>query len=121
MRNKKIDKRLFTFPALQRVGVTAIVVDIIEKEDRAAVSSAAASVTADSTPQPTPTPEPDQIVIRSYLLALNPQDALVLKHLIDAGGKFDFVLRDPTSTELFNLSPVLQEFLEDRYQLKVKE
>jgi pilus assembly protein CpaB len=114
--------KLFTFAALQRVGVTAIVVDIIESgREGGNVTSASGSVSADSTPVPTPTPEPSAVIVKAYLLALRPQDALVLKHLIDADGRFDFVLRDPTSTELFSLSPVMQEYLIDQYQLKLKE
>ncbi len=120
---QQAQKKLFTFDALQRVGVTAIIIDIIDNKGSSggSVTSAAANVTANSTPVPTPTPEPSSVVTKAYLLALTPQDALVLKHLIDSGGIFDFVLRDPTSTELYSLSPVMQEYLIDRYQLKVKE
>jgi Flp pilus assembly protein CpaB len=113
-------KKLFTFDALQRVGITAIIIDIID-QNATNVTSASANVTAGSTPVPTPTPEPSSVVTKAYLLALTPQDALVLKHLVDADGRFDIVLRDPTSTELFNLSPVMKEYLIDRYQLKVKQ
>ncbi len=112
------ETRLFTFDALQRVGVTAIIVDIIEEEGDGAAS---AVVTAGATPQPTPIPQPSQINIQAYLLALTPQDALVLKHLVDAGSRFDLVLRNPTSTELFDLSPVMREYLIDRYQLEIKK
>jgi hypothetical protein len=59
--------------------------------------------------------------VRAYLLAVSPQDALVLKHLQDAGGNFDFVLRSPTSTELYELTPVISDYLNDRYQLEYEK
>jgi len=57
--------------------------------------------------------------VRAYLLILNPQDALLLKHFIDTGAKFDLVLRAPTSDQLFDLQTVMSEYLIDRYQLEV--
>jgi len=105
--------RLFTFDAMQRVGVMAIVVDIINKE------SQSSTIPAQGNPQPTPQPELSNIRVKAYLLALTPQDALVLKHLQDVNGKFDIVLRPPTSTELFKLNPVLSEYIIDQYQLDV--
>jgi len=53
--------------------------------------------------------------IEAYLLALSPQDALMLKHFKDTGATFDIVLRAPTSTTLFELQPVNQDYLVDRY------
>jgi pilus assembly protein CpaB len=58
-------------------------------------------------------------VVRAYLLALNPQDALVLKHLKDNGGVFDLVLRSPTSTQSFDLTPVTQEYIVELYGLEI--
>jgi Flp pilus assembly protein CpaB len=117
---QKTETRYFTFPALQRVGVTAIVVDVLDQQQNNSnpVTSASANVSADE-PLPTPTPEPKNVRTKSYLLAVSPQDAMVLKNLIDAGGKFDFVLRNPTSTELWDLSPVMREYIVERYQLKL--
>jgi hypothetical protein len=57
--------------------------------------------------------------VRAYLLALAPQDALTLKHLNDSGAKFDFVLRAPTSTQLFELQTVNSDYLVDRYELTI--
>jgi hypothetical protein len=74
---------------------------------------------ANPTPQPTPTPAPSQIQPTAVLLALNPQDALVLKHLKDAGATFDIVLRAPNSNTTFDLKPVMPEYLIDRYGLTV--
>ena len=54
----------------------------------------------------------------ALLLALDPQDALVLKHLKDTGAIFDLVLRSPTSNLLFDLEPVTDEYLIDLYGLE---
>jgi len=35
------------------------------------------------------------------------------------GANFDLVLRNPASTELFELTPVTVEYLLERYQLEV--
>jgi pilus assembly protein CpaB len=64
------------------------------------------------------TPEP-ATRIRSYLFALDPQDALLLKHLKDTGAIFDIVLRAPTSTVEFELTPVTEEYLIELYGLDV--
>jgi pilus assembly protein CpaB len=66
-----------------------------------------------------PTPQPSDVRVKAYLLALQPQDALVLKHLKDSGATFDMVVRSPTSNSLFELSPVTSEYIVDRYQLEV--
>jgi hypothetical protein len=57
--------------------------------------------------------------IKSYLLALNPQDALVLKHLKDTGAVFDIVLRAPKSSVQFDLTPVTEEYIIEYYGLQV--
>jgi pilus assembly protein CpaB len=57
--------------------------------------------------------------INSYLLALSPQDALVLKHLNDTGATFDFVIRAPTSTTQFDLTPVTAEYIVELYGLEI--
>jgi pilus assembly protein CpaB len=92
---------LFTFNAMQRINITATVVDII--------------------PPPEGSNEPPTTTIRAYLLALSPQDALVLKHLVDTGADMDFVLRSPTSRQPFELIPVNQDYLIDRFQLQPRE
>jgi Flp pilus assembly protein CpaB len=105
--------RLFTFDALQRVEVSAIVVDIINQNQNATSTS----TTPEGT-QPSGT-NLSNYRIKAYLVALNPQDALIIKHLKDAGAIFDLVLRSPTSTESFDLNPVLSDYLIDRYQLEI--
>ena len=99
--------RLFTFDAFQRIKITAIVADVIAEPES-------------TTPgQPQPTPNPADRRVRAYLLAMSAQDALVLKHMRDTGAIFDFVLRSPTSNELFDVSPVTVEYLLQRYELQI--
>ncbi len=111
---------LFTFNALQRVTISAIVVEITpSRQTSSSTATGARSAEAEGTPQPTPTPEPSQIEPQAVLIALSPQDALILKHLKDAGGIVDIVLRAPTSNQIFELNPVMPEYLRDRYDLVI--
>ena len=106
--------RSFTFGAFQNLGITALVADIIVQDNQ----GNAAQRIADAA-EPEPTDSLENIVVRAYLLALNPQDALVLKHLKDNGGVFDLVLRSPTSTQSFDLTPVTQEYIVELYGLEI--
>jgi hypothetical protein len=99
--------RLFTFDAFQRVQISAIVADVV----------AESGTTAEGAAQPTPNPA--DIRVRAYLLAMTPQEALVLKHMRDTGAVFDIVLRSPTSNELFDVNPVTVDYLLQRYELTV--
>ena len=101
--------RLFTFDALQRVQVSAIVVDVTSEQSSTAPTQGGAQ----------PTPNPVSVRVKAYLLAVNAQDALVLKNMRDSGAVFDIVLRSPSSNELFNISPVTEEYLLQRYELQI--
>lgn len=105
------EPRMFTWEVLQKIQISAVVVEILTTEENQAQQAAPGGAQ--------PTPQPQDIEVRAYLLALNPQDALVLKNLIDSGAKFDIVLRSPTSTELFNVIPVTSEYLIERFQLEI--
>jgi Flp pilus assembly protein CpaB len=59
-------------------------------------------------------PAPDAI-----LLAVAPQEALILKYLIDAGAPMDFLLRAPGNNSLLAVTPVDEQFLTDYFQLDV--
>ncbi len=107
-----------TFDAMQRVGITALVADIVYEEQPQQAPSVPV-VGEEQEPQPQPTPKPSEITVKAYLLAMSPQDALVLKHLKDIGAEFDFVLRSPTSTEIFDLTPINSDYLMDRYELEI--
>jgi pilus assembly protein CpaB len=111
---------LFTFDAIQRIEIAAMVVDVVQTQQQAAGGQVELPGQVEGTPQPTPTPSRQQVNAVAILLAMSPQDALVLKHLKDAGGVFDIVLRAPTSNQLFELEPVWDEYLIDRYELEVE-
>jgi Flp pilus assembly protein CpaB len=102
--------RAFTFDALQKISVTGLVMDVITETRPAGVQGAV---------QPTATPGPPKTVIKAYLLALKPQDALILKYLKDSGAIFDIVVRAPTSTGVFELTPVTQEYIIEFYALQI--
>jgi pilus assembly protein CpaB len=89
--------RLFTFDAFQQIQVTAVVAEVITDEQG----------------------QTHQGRVLAYLFALAPQDALVLKHMRDTGAIFDFVLRSPTSTELFEVSPVTIDYLIQLFELRI--
>lgn len=99
--------RNFTVDAFQKVEVTALVMDVVNQQDNASIT------VSDQANNRTTTS------ISSYLLALDPQDALVLKHLKDLGANFDIVLRNPTSTTQFDLTPVTEEYLVELYGLEI--
>ncbi|NIW47306.1 MAG: hypothetical protein GWN30_21930 [Gammaproteobacteria bacterium] len=104
--------RLFTFDAMQAVDITAMVVDVTYEEGQSPVPAVGEE-------GPRPTPQPVDVNVRAYLLALDPQDALVLKHLKDLGGRFDIVLRASNSIIRFDLQPVISEYLIDKYELEI--
>jgi hypothetical protein len=89
--------RNFTIDAFQKITVTALVVQVVGTDANGN----------------------SQKQTSSYLLALDPQDALVLKHLKDQGAIFDIVLRAPTSTNQFDLTPVTEEYITELYGLEV--
>lgn len=103
--------RTFTIDSLQNLNVTAMVVDIIQEEG----GGDAALLGADGGAQE----EDVQTNVRAYLLALNPQDALILKHLKDTEAIFDIVLRAPTSSVQFELTPVTEEYIIEYYGLEI--
>jgi Flp pilus assembly protein CpaB len=118
---EETESRLFTFDAFQRIEVTALVLEVIEQEQQRTNVPLATTGEGEEAEAPVPqtaAAQPNQR-IEAYLLALAPQDALVLKNLKDSGAQFDIVLRSPTSTQLFELTPVIEEYLVDRYQLEV--
>ena len=102
--------RTFTVDTFQRVSVTALVLEIIDEEGN--VSPLTGQQQAEST-------GPVKTRIRAFLLALTPQDALVLKHLKDTDAVFDIVLRNPTSNVQFELTPVTAEYIIELYGLEI--
>ena len=96
-----------TFTAFQKLDITAIVIDVIQTDNNSITAPANAGLTR------------KQVVVQAYLIALDPQDALVLKYLKDAGAVFDFVLRAPTSSGQFQLTPVTAQFIKELYGLEL--
>lgn len=104
--------RLFTFDAMQAMELTAIIAEIQYEENQTI-----GLIDADETSQTTR--QPSSVSVRAYLLALSPQDALLLKHLKDIGANFDFVLRSASPPIYFDLEPVIDEYIIEKYQLEV--
>ena len=104
------EMRTFTVDSFQRLSVTAIVLEIIDAEGNTTPLQGQAQEDPDA---------PVETRIRAYLLALDPQDALVLKHLKDTEAIFDIVLRNPTSTAQFDLTPVTEEYIIELYGLEI--
>lgn len=97
---EEIQNRTLTMDAYQAVEITALVADIITKQDSSGNQTT-------------------ETAVRSYLLALPPQDALLLKHLIDTGARFDMVIRAPTSRAKFDLIPVTKDYIVELYGLGI--
>lgn len=104
------EMRTFTVDTFQRVSVTALVLEVVEEETN--------NTPLQGDGQETQT-APPKTSIRAYLFALDPQDALVLKHLKDTEAVFDIVLRNPTSTTQFELTPVTEEYIIEFYGLEI--
>jgi Flp pilus assembly protein CpaB len=105
------EARLFTWDVLEKIQISAIVVEIVATDENAAQQAVPG--------QAQPTPRPQDVKVQAYLLALSPQDAAILKNLVDSGAQFDIVLRSPTSNELFGVIPVTSEYLIEKFQLEV--
>jgi pilus assembly protein CpaB len=104
--------RTFTVDIMQKISVTALVLDVVQEEE-------SNTNTEENLIQSNNQQSPKNVTIKAYLLALAPQDALVLKHFKDTGAIFDFVLRAPTSTLQFDLTPVTDEYIIEFYGLEI--
>jgi hypothetical protein len=96
--------------------VTALVLEVINEEDNNGQANSPLNLEGEAQTEETPKPETR---IRAYLLALPPQEALILKHLKDTGAIFDIVLRSPTSRAQFDLTPVTAEYIIELYGLEI--
>ena len=106
------ETRTFTIDTMQNVSVTALVLDVVEATSN---TNTDANLLEGSSQNATAT----NADIKAYLFALSPQDALILKHLKDTGAIFDIVLRAPTSTVQFELTPVTDEYIIEFYGLEI--
>lgn len=53
----------------------------------------------------------------AILLAVSPQEALILKYLVDTGAPMDIFLRAPVNNALLSVVPVDEQYLVDYFQL----
>ncbi len=59
--------------------------------------------------------------VRAYLLALDPQDVLTIKHFTDMGAAVDLALRSPAAGDTpFEVVPVDGDYLLERYQVTTR-
>jgi len=54
---------------------------------------------------------------QALMIAVDPQDALILKYVLDADGIMDVVLRAPGADQSFDIEAVDMDYLINRYQL----
>jgi len=106
------ETRTFTVDTMQKVSVTAMVLEVIEEGGGTSPDLVPGQTNSETIVKP-------KARIRAYLLALEPQDALILKHLKDTDAIFDIVLRAPTSTVQFDLTPVTEEYIIEFYGLEI--
>ncbi len=55
----------------------------------------------------------------ALLVAVSPQEALIVKYLIDRGAPMDILVRAPSNTALVEVTPVDEQFLIDYFQLDI--
>lgn len=102
--------RQYTFGSLQNVEVVSVIASVVKDS-----SSQATGTNGGSTNTPAAAGVP-----RSYVLALPPQDALVLKYLKDAGAVMDLGLRNKTDDTDHTAKPVDMKYIVDKFQLPVR-
>jgi pilus assembly protein CpaB len=93
--------RLATFDALQNLEIAALIRTRADEDE--APRRATGRLTG------------AEIII----LVMDPQDALLLKHLVDTGAIVDLALRAPGAEEPFVLDPVDMDYVVDRFDLRV--
>ena len=98
---------MFTTDVIQAQRITAIVVESPQ---------VARQVTDEAAVQPTAVP-----ATRALLLAMAPQDALVLKYFQDADGIMTLVLRHRSNEVLFDVDAVNYDYVKDRYGLPTED
>ena len=57
--------------------------------------------------------------VNGLVLAVDPQDGIVLKYFIDSGAKVSLDLRSPKLTVTFDVAPVTLSYLADKYKITV--
>lgn len=100
-------EELVTFAVLQNVGVAALPGQVIAEPAPAQPNALGAVAQEVREPQPP----------HAVLFALAPQDALVLRHVMDRGAIQSIVLRAPGVDAEFELEPVHIEYLIHRFNI----
>lgn len=100
---------LSTFNLLQNVAIAAFV------GGEPVTAPSADNITGDSAPSTAAVKDPAAV-----LLTVNPQDALVLKYALDAGGIIDVVLRPPGVERTYEVDPVDVDFIINRYDIPIE-
>ena len=99
---------LVTLSAIQNLAITAIILPNVLAEASGSTLGRAPTTgmaTADIDPV--------------LLVAVDPQDALVLKYLVDAGAVMDVALRASTNEQIRAVESVTIEYMADRYQFVI--
>ena len=96
-------------PTEEGAGTQQVTFDLLQNVTIAAVVYARTSGdrTAPSAPE-------------ALLFTVTPQDALVLKYVVDAGGVVSIVLRAPTAEGLFKTEPVNMDYLINYYLIPIE-
>jgi pilus assembly protein CpaB len=104
---------LVTFEALQNQEITAIVLPGLPTEAIGGLGGMVGSTDVEGDMG-----GGSEVAGKVILLAVDPQDALMLKYLKDAGGILDFALRVPTNEQFMRTEPVTEDYLADRYRIE---
>jgi pilus assembly protein CpaB len=101
------DKRQYTFGTLQNVVVVSVARGGVGEKAQASIA-------------PTEKGGMELGAVSAYILALEPQDALVLKYLKDANAIMDLALRNIADETEHPMQPVDLLYLIDKYELPVR-
>ena len=102
-----VDEEQMTLTLLQNVTIVALTSSQVGGS-----SGTLSKVKGDETDDSMPLVEADTV-----LLLLKPQDALVLKYAMDAGGVIDMALRAPDAEQEYDVEPVDVDYLINRYDM----
>jgi len=101
------EKRQYTFGSLQNVVVVSVARGAVGEKASAGITSAGKGGA-------------ELGAVTAYILALDPQDALVLKYLKDANAIMDLALRNIADETEHPMQPVDLLYLIDKYELPVR-
>ncbi len=108
--NMSSETDMVTLDALQNVTIQGI---LVERISNMGSSSTAEGSKGQKSAELAP-PE-------GLLVAVSPQDALVLKFFKDSGGMFDIAIRAPTNKKASEVEPVDWKYLSDKYQIEMPQ